>query len=117
MVRVTDGFVLSNLRSTTTGVEGAILWVAAGEFDDADRTQGPRIMVVLGDNISADRLKDAVVVLLTKAPVVMGSLPGEIERQVVAFVEANREVLLRYWTGEMSTREMIELVQPIKARR
>lgn len=114
MPRITDSFVLSNLTSVTTGIEGVVVWVSAGEFADGDDVeQGPRIMVVVGDDISADQLKDAVTVLLTDPPEVLGVLPDEIERQVVAFVEANREVLLRYWSGKMSTREMIELVRPV----
>lgn len=66
--------------------------------------------MVVGDDIRADRLKDAVAVLFTDPPKVMGVLPGEVEQRVVRFVETNLAVLLGYWNGEMSTREMLELL-------
>ena len=43
---VADLFLASNLRSETTGIEGAVLWIFAGEF--AGTELGPRILVVIG---------------------------------------------------------------------
>jgi hypothetical protein len=58
--RALDLFAMSNMRSAETGAEGGVIWVSAGEFASADRRYGPRIMVVLGDNIASDGLKDGL---------------------------------------------------------
>jgi hypothetical protein len=106
-------FAMSNLRSTEAGVAGAVIWVSAGEFAEADSHLGPRIMVVLGDSIAAERLKHAVSVRLTDPPEVLGDLPAGVRQQVVTFCVVNRDVLLRHWRGGLSTREMLDLLESI----
>ncbi len=64
--------------------------------------------MTLGEGLTADRLGDAVVVRLTTPPEVFGELPGEVRRDVVAFVNLNRDVLLAHWRGELSTRETLD---------
>jgi hypothetical protein len=44
---------------------------------------------------------------------VVGKLPGTIKKQVVEFVNANRDTLLAYWNGELSTREMLDALTPV----
>jgi hypothetical protein len=78
---VVNLFVLSNLRSTTTGIQGAVIWVAAGEFAGADTGLGPRLLVVLGDSIAPDRLTNALNVRLTDAPEALGDLPADMEER------------------------------------
>jgi hypothetical protein len=56
-----DCFILSNLRPSDTGVEGAVLWISAGEFDPREAQHGPRIMVTLGERLTADRLTGTAV--------------------------------------------------------
>lgn len=104
-------FLLSNLRSTETGVEGAVIWIAAGEFAGADTGLGPRLLVVLGDSIAPDRLIDALNVRLTNPPEALGDLPADIEERVVSFVAKNRDVLVRYWNGANSMSETLDLVE------
>ena len=109
--RVADRFrkeAMSNLRPAETGVDGAIIWVSAGEFGGADSQHGPRVKVVLGTKITSENLTDAVSVSLTTPPRVFGDLPGKLRKQAVKFVDANRDVLLRYWLNEISTREMLD---------
>ena len=108
-----DLFVMSNLRATTTGVVGAVIWVSAGEFARPTSKDGPRIVVVPGDRIASQRLKDGVTVRLTEPPEVLGDLPRDIEEQAVRFVAKNRAVLLRYWSGALSTREMLDLIEKV----
>lgn len=105
-----DSFALSNMRGTTTGIEGVVIWVSAGEFGGAEPPHGPRLKVVLGDDISTERLQDAVSVLLTTPPRVLGELPRRTARQLVRFVNENRDILLRHWKGELDTREMFRLL-------
>jgi len=109
---VTDLFLASNLRPVTTGVEGAVIWIFAGEFTGVEL--GPRILVVIGgDKMSAKWLRGAVSVRLTVPPEVSGKLPGTIRRQIFEFVERNRNVLLKHWNGELASKETLDLLQRI----
>ncbi len=106
--------VMSVLRAAETGVNGAVIWVAAGEFDGADRHLGPRLLVVLGDDIRADRLTYAVTAPLTSAADALGELPTEIARPVESFVVRNRGTLVRHWRGEIDTRDMLDLLKRVR---
>ena len=109
---VADLFLASNLRSETTGIEGVVLWIFAGEF--AGTELGPRILVVIGgDKLSAEWLRGAVSVRLTTPPEVVGKLPAAIRRLVIEFVERNRNVLLQHWNGELASKETLDLLQRI----
>jgi hypothetical protein len=101
-------FALSNFMAESSGVDGAVVWVAAGEFGGVHEGRGPRVMVVPWDHIAAEPLTGAVAVTLAMPPEVLGALACEIRKKVVRFVDANREVLLRHWRGEIDTREMID---------
>jgi hypothetical protein len=105
---------MSNLRSKKTGVSGAVIWVSAGEFAGAQSQHGPRIKVVLGDKVTTEGLKDAVSIRVTDPPQVLGTLPGAIRKDAVAFVELNRETLLAYWNNEIDTSEMIDQLRPVR---
>jgi hypothetical protein len=104
---------MSNLPPQDTGVEGAIIWVSVGEFSGADLQHGPRVKVVPGNKITTENLQDAASVTITDPPRVLGTISGKIRRKVVAFVNQNRDTLLRYWNGELSTREMVGLIQRV----
>jgi len=109
---VADLFLASNLGPETTGVEGAVLWIFAGEF--AGVALGPRILVVIGgDKMSAEWLRGAVSVRLTCPPEVVGELPCTVRRQVIEFVEKNRNALLQHWNGERASKETLNLLQRI----
>jgi len=110
-MKVVNLFVLPNLRSTETGVEGAVIWIAAGEFAGADTGLGPRLVVVPGDNIAPDHLPAAVNVRLNNPSEALEDLPSDIAEQIVTFVTTNCDVLLRYWNGALSTSEMMGLLE------
>jgi hypothetical protein len=99
---------MSNLPPEDTGVTGAVIWVSSGEFAGTAIQHGPRVKVIRGTKITPEGLEDSVSVTLTNPPQVIGTLPGRLKRQVVAFVDANRDILLRYWRSEISTRVMLE---------
>jgi hypothetical protein len=105
--------LLSVLRGTDAGIAEAVVWFAAGEFDDADRHLGPRLLLVLGDEIGSGRLTQAVTVRLTRPPEVLGVLPLEIAGQVESFVAKNRDALLRHWHGKIDTRETLNLLEKV----
>jgi translation initiation factor IF-1 len=112
----TSGFQLeamSNLPPKDTGVDGAVIWISAGEFYGMDAQHGPRIKVVLGNKITTEGLRDSVSVRITDPPVVLGKLPGKIRKQVIQFVEKNRDVLLRHWNGELGSKETLNLLEPV----
>jgi hypothetical protein len=104
---------MSNLPSQDTGVDGAVIWVSVGEFSGADLQHGPRVKVVPGNKITTENMQSAASVTITDPPRVLGSLPGKLRRKVVAFVTLNRDTLLRYWNGELSTREMLAQIQSV----
>jgi hypothetical protein len=103
---------MSNLRSTETGVAGTVIWVSAAE-PSGDELLGPRLWVVLGDDLSPEHLEDAEVVPLTSPPDLWRKLPPKIAWAVGRFIEANRFILLRYWNAEISTREMLDALEPV----
>ena len=106
--------LLSVLRETDTGVTGAVIWVAAGEFDDAaDSHLGPRLLLVVGDEIRSERLPSAVTIRLTSPPDIRGVLPPGVVREVESFVAKNRDALLMHWRGEADTREMLDLLKAV----
>src|ERR1017187_1906458 len=107
--------LMSNVRPKTSGVEGTVIWISAGELSGTESQHGPRIKVVIGDSINAEGLRDAVSVRLTTPPVVLGSLPSRVQRDVVQFVEKNRAVLLRHWNGELDSKEALDLLKPVES--
>jgi hypothetical protein len=44
---------------------------------------------------------------------VLGALPQEIAGQVERFVVRNQGALLRHWSGEIATREMLDLLERV----
>jgi len=99
---------MSNLRTRATGVDDATVWVSAGEFAGAQSQYGPRVKVMPGTKITKEGLIEAASVTITVPPKVIGTLPGELKKQVIDFVNLNREILLQYWRNEVSTREMLD---------
>jgi hypothetical protein len=104
------GFLASNLLPEHTGVEGAVVWIFAGEFSRTESHYGPRILVVPGRELGVESLSDAVAVTIASLPEILDCLPDKIEPHVVAWVERNRDVLSIYWQGEMATDDAFELL-------
>lgn len=99
---------MSNLPPKDTGVAGVVIWVSSGEFAGTESQHGPRIKVMPGTKVTREGLQEAVLVTITNPPKVIGTLPAKLKKQVVEFVTVNREILLRYWNNDVSTREMLE---------
>ena len=102
------GFLAANLGDESTGVDGAVVWIFAGEPTRSGSVLGPRLWVVAGAACSVENLSGAVVVTLSRPPEVFGALPPALERKALQFVEVNRDVLVRYWRGRMDTQQMID---------
>ena len=101
---------MSNLRSSETGIAGAVVWVSAGEFEGKKGKHGPRIKVSVGKKIS---MENSVSVTLDSPPKVLGKLSAKIEKQIVKFIDQNRKVLLEYWQMKISTKELLDKIQSV----
>lgn len=64
--------------------------------------------VVLGKKLTSRRVDRAAAVTIADPPRVVGVLPIAVAQDVTAFVERNREVLLRHWAGEIDSGEIAE---------
>lgn len=103
------GFILCSIPQRTSGAD-ADMWFSEGEFMRHPSSHGPRILVMPGQKSRSEGLERAVQVRLTSPPEMLGTLPGELAQQVVQFVEKNRDLLLRYWKGGMSTLDAYNLM-------
>jgi hypothetical protein len=102
------GFLATSLCPDTTGVDGAIVWILAGEPTRNHLEVGPRILVVPGERLTVDSLADAVAVPLTRPPAVLGILPPNVQKSAVEFAARNRNLLLEYWRGKLPTGDAID---------
>ena len=102
------GFLAASLGPESTGVEGAVVWVFAGEPTRNQLALGPRILVVLGERLTVDSLVDGVAVRLTSPPTMFGTLPPSVEAKVVEFATRRRALLIEYWQGDLATAETID---------
>lgn len=104
---------MSNLRSKSTGVDGAVIWISAGEFEGKSLRHGPRIKVVEGDKITAETLKDAVSVTIDSDPRVIGKLSSKVQTQVIRFVQLNLEALKGHWDGDLDAVEVLSKIKKV----
>lgn len=111
------GFLLANLNADTTGVVGAVIWIAAGEFSADEAHLGPRILVVAGTELSVQSLAGGVAVTLARPATIVGSLPDKIRWRSRSFAEMNQAVLLEYWRGEIDTKSAIERLERVRSGR
>jgi hypothetical protein len=107
------GFLASNLTQETTGIDGAVIWMFSGEPTRSASPLGPRILVTVGEVLMIESLAHAVAVRLSPRPEVVGALPPGVMVKAVEFAQVNRDVLLRYWSGEMSTRSALDLLERV----
>src|SRR5262245_13785000 len=89
------GYLFTQVATKDSGIDGVILWFAAGEFSARETERGPKLLVSIGDRLTVEALSDAVAVTLEDPPRTLTALPQALERQVVAFVVRNRYPLLR----------------------
>lgn len=104
---------MANLRSTKTGVEGAVIWISAGEFESKKSPHGPRVKVAIGSKMTTETLRDAVSITIAKNPKVLGDLPSKIKKQAVEFVKINMEPLLKHWRGELDSDEVLREIRRV----
>jgi hypothetical protein len=108
-----NGFLLSSLNSSTTGIPGVTLWISAGEFAEGEKPHGPRIKVVLGEKSTMEGLENALTVILTNPPQDVQKLPDRIREQILGFARINRDALLLHWNGKIDTMETLSLLRRV----
>lgn len=106
------GFLLTNLAYESTGVAGAVIWMAAGEFSIDDGQLGPRIVIMVGQELSPRSLAGGVAVTLSTPAGVIGALPEGIRGNALSCAQLNRDVFLAHWRGELDTRSAVNLLRP-----
>jgi hypothetical protein len=104
---------MSNLRASSTGVEGTVIWISSGEFESKKSPHGPRIKLVISNKITTEGLRDAVSITLTKPPRVLGKLPPKVKKQAIAFVRLNLDALLAHWNGELDSAEVVRKIEKL----
>jgi hypothetical protein len=97
---------LSSLRKDRTGVDNTI-WVSPKMGSHA-----PRIKIAI-DPPDALTLGGKTATMTIHEPhVVTGeAVPTHVIRQAETFIDRNRDVLLRFWNGEIDTGEMLVQIQ------
>jgi len=98
---------MCNANTDFTRIPGVTIWVSAGEYSLRNPTGIPRIEVVVG-TCTPNNPYDAVTVTLGKPPKVLGKLPYPVSRQVKAFIELNRDLLLEHWTEQTCSITTVE---------
>lgn len=104
---------MSNVTPEDSGVDGAVLWIRPGEAHGTDLQHGPSLKVVLGTKVTTESLRNSVPVTIEDTPRVLGTLPGKVRSQVVAFIRLNQDVLLRHWRGELNSKQTLNQLRPI----
>ena len=110
-----DPFMLSVLCSKSTGVEGTAIYVVSGAFEgNFPLWKTPRMYVALGKTLKEAAHSKTTIVTLADPPMVLGELPSEAKVQAIKFVNLNRSVLLRYWSQDICSMEMVNSIMRIE---
>ena len=99
-------FDMANLFPKHTGLP-FVVWISyrGGARHD--------IRVKVSPGPKALPLEMASIAIRPEIRVVEGSLSGGDLALLSKWIETNRDVLLRYWEGEIDTKDAIEAIQPI----
>lgn len=100
---------LSNIFPKDSGVGGAVLWVNPGTVEGKKLRHGPRLKVVLHGT------SKSVPVTIAKPPRVLGKLPSKVEKDVIAFISLNYDLLLQFWNDEnLSSKDFLNQITALK---
>mgnify|MGYP000941614113 CR=1 FL=1 len=107
-------FEMSNLRQNETGLP-MIIWA---DVNRGDRHKSPRIKVSSSHstNVAAGEL---VPVSLSESPRVLaknkeGVISDEDLKEIGRFVSLNKDILMKYWNGEISSKTFTNAVKPLR---
>jgi hypothetical protein len=110
LVRLAKLLYMSNLQPEDTGINGIVVFVSTGEVEGKKMSHSPRVKVALGRTTNIV----AAVSIGTLPVLTGGKLAAHHEREVKEFITINYNTLMAYWNMEISTRQMVMAVLPIK---
>jgi hypothetical protein len=96
---------LSSLRKDRTGVDNTI-WVSPRMGSHA-----PRIKIAIDPPDALTPGGKTATMTIHDVVVTGEAVPTHVIRQAEAFINRNRDVLLRFWNGEIDTAEMLDQIQ------
>jgi hypothetical protein len=96
---------LSSLRKDRTGVNNTI-WVSPKMGSHA-----PRIKIAIDPPDALTPGGKTATMTIHDVVVTGEAVPTHVIRQAEAFINRNRDVLLRFWNGEIDTAEMLDQIQ------
>ena len=96
-----------SFRKDTTGVDNTIFISAHA----GNAAHGPRVKVAIDPPDSLDPRGNVATVTLDGA--VIGELDPQLLRQVLRFMQTNRQVLLDYWLYRIDTDQLRQRLQSI----
>jgi hypothetical protein len=103
-----DPYAMANLRPADTGLP-MVVWVS--ERAGARHDVRVKVCRVHGNAIQIDNT--ASVSVRPQPNVVAGNLSPADFHAVARWIEINADALVAYWDGVISTREMLQQIQPL----
>jgi hypothetical protein len=101
-------YAMAILDVDVTGIEN-ILWfqpVPTGQH-------GPRVKVAIGPPDAIGQGGVEATVPFAQDESASGPIPPALERQVRAFIELNKPVLMDYWNLKISTNKLLSQLRPV----
>lgn len=104
-----DFFFMANLFPESTGLNH-VVWV----IERAGRRLDLSVKVAASPDVPPDLRNMAAMSVRPEPKVVEGSLPEHIVRDVARWIVLNEAAILDYWTGEISTADLIERLRKLE---
>jgi hypothetical protein len=113
-VEFIDLFEMSNIRKSESGLP-VNLFVSSG--GSVNNQHGPRIKVMVDSATRFDPSNNVSIMLkkdITADDVVgYAVIPNKILDRIRDYINLNYDTLIKYWNDEISTKEMINLLQAL----
>jgi hypothetical protein len=104
---------MASISPKKTGIKRVIIW--ASQAQDGAMRHGPRVKVSAHytEKLNTDDL--FVLTIQDNPQIVAGEcyLSSDTEEDVKTWVSNNKELLLKYWRGEILTDEFLDIVEKI----
>jgi hypothetical protein len=104
---------MANLTDEETGIERVVIW--ASQAQDGAMRHGPRVKVS-AHFTNKTIMNDMFVLTIQDNPQIVAGecyLSSDAEEDVKTWVSKNKEVLLKYWRGEISTGQFLKSVDKV----
>lgn len=104
---------MANLAPDTTGIESVMVW--ASQAQDGALRHGPRVKVSAHKTNKMIPADVFVLTIQNDPQIVAGEchLDSDTIEDVKDWVSKNKELLLKYWKGEISTKQFVNELEPL----